>query len=231
MALFALLLPACLDLTKLPPGARFIDDFEDGKLTPEWSRFQTWSCDTDGGPGGADGGQSVSCAIWDGGGVGDSAYELRAHFELKDPLDGGSQPIADVVTRTPQGTTVDLTGFTTLMFSAFVEEDPPPASQLPAGTELQVGIGCAAIKMDPLAYRTLDSTMIIGVKYPDDSNFPTTLSADTTLANTLTYKQKTPLRTCLRQVDSIHFTIKPEDASRNSRGGSGTLHLDNIELE
>jgi hypothetical protein len=222
LALFALLLPACLDLSKDSPVPLFIDDFETGKPTPE---FQPWSCDTDGGPGGAAGGQSVSCAISDGGGVGNSAYELRAHFVLEDPPDGGSQPIAEVVTRTTAGKTVDLTGFTTLFFSTFLEDDPPPASPLPTGTELQVGLGCAAIRTAPLAFPAINGAlMIIGGKYPDDP-FQITLSADT---NPLT---KTQLQTCLRQVDSVRFTIKPQDNSRNSKGGTGTLHLDNIELE
>jgi hypothetical protein len=249
LALFALVLSACLDLTKEPPAPLFIDDFETGRLMPEWSRFEPWSCGTDGGPGGVDGGQSVTCAIGIGGVSSSpslssspsvpSMYELRAHFVLQDPLDGGSQPIADVVTRTPDGSTVDLTVFTTLSFSAFLEDDPLPASPLPTGTELQVGLGCTAIRNHPLAFRIINST--IGVMYPDAVNGPfnTLLSEGTTAEMVLTYpsQAQAQLQTCLRQIDSIHFTIKPEDLPPQGstlgppRGGSGTLHLDNIYLQ
>jgi hypothetical protein len=222
----ALAFAACFDLQKVDPGARVIDDFEDGGLVPEWQRLKAWSCDTDGGPNGgqpdADGGQSMSCGVENGGDT--DKYALRADFSLKTPLAGDQQPVAEVVTRTISGT-VDVTGFKRLAFSACLETSPDLSLPLPSGTLFQVELGCSAIKSYPFASQTVPY-LSFKVKYPDQPfQLPLDMFVATKGGSTL------QSQTCLGQVDSIHFTIKPELPNGMSTGGIGTLHLDNITLQ
>jgi hypothetical protein len=226
---FALILPACFDLTKVDPGARIVDDFESGNLSPSWTRFTSWKCGTftgsdqvvgkDGGAdaGGPDPDGSVSCLASEPADTG--RYALRTTFELNDPL-GNNQPVgAAVVTRTTPGVTIDVTGFAQLWFSAYLES-APPLPELPSGTKFQVELGCSNNRGDPLAFQVV-AMSLLAESWP---LLPIQLSLDAFGLTRTTHNQD-----CLRQVDSIHFAVIPGLADGASTGG--TLHLDDITLQ
>jgi hypothetical protein len=164
--LFLLGLGACVDLAKVDPGPRFIDDFEDGGA-PTWSRFSPWTCDEisgaavgkdagarDGGV--ADAGQPApdaavasTCKLSLERPGSDDQQALESVFTIE-PLDGVHYPGTEIVSRTVGHGTVDVTGFTQLVFAAILESTPP-APALPSGTQLFVALGCSALSSDPLA--------------------------------------------------------------------------------
>ena len=243
-ALLGLVLSACFDLTKVDPGPRYVDDFDHGNLTPSWTAFGKWQCGTFigdlmaatatraaagsdlrvGQDDGADGGTqsdpdgSVSCQPAQPG-VND-LYALAATFELNEPLDAGQQLGAAVVTRTQPGTTVDVTGFTQLWFSAYFDS-APALPQVPAGTQLQVELGCSNKKSDPLAFQKVPEAQLGAGGWPMFQGY---LDLDL-----FRLTQTAKNRDCLSQVDSIHFTVIPMLTSGTST--TGTLHLDNINLQ
>jgi hypothetical protein len=217
--LLALGVSACFDPQKVDPGPRVVDDCEDGDLQPSWSTFPQWKADSFTGDrpptgpvdGGAVGGTG-SLALEPGDG---DQHALAATFELADMPDGVRQrPGAEVVTRM-MGGTVDLTGFTQLVFDAFLEATPA----LPSANPLVVDLGCASFSQDPLA-----SQAVMNVDLTSGYWVPFRLAlADFQQQNT-THNQA-----CLAQIDSLHFTILPGLA--DGQAASVTLHLDNIKLQ
>lgn len=232
-------LAACFDLQKVDPGPRVIADFEnvendggtdggtDGGLRAAWSRFGPVKCNTfmgsdqhlgqDAGAAGteADPDGSVTCTAEHPGDNDNGA--LQAAFELNEPPGSSQQAGAAVVMRATPGITVDVTGFQQLWFSARLESSPP--FQLPPATELDVELGCSNNTGDPLAIQT------VGIKLEAQSWPP--IQFQPPLDG---FKSRTSHpQDCLRQVDSIHFTIHPNLAGGTSTGG--TLHLDNITLQ
>jgi hypothetical protein len=224
---------ACVDLTKVDPGPRFIDDFENGG-TPTWSRFGPWKCDNFTGSGGQD-------AAADDAGVADagrpsadaaaastctltlempgdsSKRALKSAFTLDNPPDDVRQFGTEIVTRTVNGT-VDLTGFSQLVFSAILESAAPPDSPLPAsGAQFLAELGCSTLQSDSLAFQAVDYTLGAGW-----TQFRLMLSGFT-----LFYMSRN--QSCLALVDSIHFAVQPGTAAGASTGG--TLHIDSISLQ
>jgi hypothetical protein len=239
--LFMLLLlsvGACVDLTKVDPGPRFIDDFEDGG-TPTWNRFGPWKCDNfTGGGGQGGGGQDASAndaGIADAGRPsadaavastctlsletpGDNSQQaLKSVFTLDNPPDDVRQFGTEIVTRTIDGT-VDLTGFSQLVFSAILESAAPPRSPLPTpGTQFLAELGCSTFGSDSLATQAVDYTLGAGW-----AQFRLSLSGF--------HLNNTPHnQSCLTLVDSIHFAVQPGPAAGASTGG--TLHIDSISLQ
>lgn len=225
-------LAACFDLQKVDPGPRVVADFEnsenDGGLKATWNRFGRVKCGTflgsdqhlgqDVGAAGteADPDGSVDCAP-EKPGDNNSSFALEATFELNEPPGSSQQAGAAVVMRATPGTSVDVTGFQQLWFSARLESAPP--FQLPTATQLEVELGCSNNTGDPLAFQPVDIKL-------EAQSWPVLqfqLSLDA-------FKSRTahPLN-CLRQLDSIHFTVHPDLASGASTGG--TLHLDDITLQ
>jgi hypothetical protein len=224
---------ACVNLTKVDPGPRFIDNFEDGR-TPTWNRFVPWTCDEFMGTGGPDAGTD-DAGVGDAGRPGadaatastcqlaiespgsDDKHALESVFTLDAPPNGIRQsPSSEIVTHTIDGT-VDVTGFSQLVFSAILESAPLPSSPLPASTKLEAGLGCSTFQSDPLATQAVDYTLNAGW-----TEFRLSLSGFT-LDNT-SHNQS-----CLALVDSIHFAVIPGLADGASTGG--TLHIDNISLQ
>jgi hypothetical protein len=225
---------ACVDLTKVDPGPRFIDDFDDGGA-PSWTRFSPWTCDDFVGSGGPDAGAAADAGIADSGRSDEDAavasschlslespgatdrQALKSVFTLDDPLDGVRQTLGtEIVTHTISGT-VDLTGFTQLVFSAILETAALPVSPLPGSTQFQAGLGCSTFQSDPLA--TQDVTYVLGAGWAQFR-----LSLSEFHLNDTTHNQS-----CLALVDSIHFIVKARLADGASTGG--TLHIDNISLQ
>lgn len=234
--LFILLLlttGACIDLSKVDPGPRFIDNFEDGG-TPTWNRFGPWTCDDftgAGGPdagtddaGGADAGRpgpdaaiASTCRLAIESPGSDDKHALESIFTLDAPPNGTRQsPGSEIVTHTIDGT-VDLTGFSQLVFSAILESAPLPSSPLPAGTKLRAGLGCSTFESDPLASQYVDYTLNAGW-----TEFRLSLSGFN--LNNTPHNQS-----CLALVDSVQFAVLPGLAGGASIGG--TLHIDNISLQ
>jgi hypothetical protein len=226
--LFAAVLPACIDLQKVDPGPRLVDDFESGDLIPRWNRFGTWTCGVLASHQ-ADASQDASQDDQDGGAAAGQApcevdtpgdldmHALRYRFVLNEPPAGNQSLAAAVVTRTISGP-VDVSGFKQFVFSAYLESDlaASPSSALPSGTQFQVQLGCSTIRNDRAASQT------IGVPFQASSWLPTpfTIRLDQFPAQS---------RACLAEVDSISFTILlPALPSGTSK--DGTLHIDNISL-
>lgn len=224
-------LSACFDLQKVDPGPRVVADFEnfesDGGLKAAWNRFGPVKCGTflgtdqhlgqDAGPAGteADPDGSVSCAPEEPGDH--DKFALEAAFELNEPPGSSQQAGAAVVMRATPGTLVDVTGFQQIWFSARLESAPPLL--LPTATQLEVELGCSNNTGDPLAFQSVD----IKLEAQSWPMLQFQLSLDA-------FKSRTAHpQNCLRQVDSIHFTIHPDLASGTSTGG--TLHLDDITLQ
>jgi hypothetical protein len=224
---------ACVDLSKVDPGPRFIDDFEDGG-TPTWNRFSPWTCDNFTGGGGQDAGPE-DAGVADGGRAsadaagastctlslempGDKSKQaLEAGFQLDNPPHDMLQFGTEIVTRTVNGT-VDLTGFSQLVFSAILESAAPPLSPLPTpGTQFVAELGCSTLQSDSLATQPVEYTLGAGW-----TQFRLLLSGFT-----LTYMSRN--QSCLALVDSIHFAVLPGTAAGASTGG--TLHIDNISLQ
>jgi hypothetical protein len=224
---------ACVDLSKVDPGPRFIDDFEDGG-TPTWNRFSPWTCDNFTGGGGQDAGPE-DAGVADGGRASADAagastctlslemqgykskQDLKSAFMLDNPPDDVQQFGSEIVTRTIDGT-VDLTGFSDLVFSAILESAGPPSSPLPAtGTQFYAELGCSTFQSDSLASQAVAYTLGAGW-----TQFRLPLSGFT-----LTYMSRN--QPCLALVDSIHFAVLPGTTAGASTGG--TLHLDSISLQ
>jgi hypothetical protein len=235
LVLLTVILPACLDLQKVDPGGRVIDNFEDGGL-PTWNRFAAWQCHTfvrdagqDAAHGGQDGGQPAD-ADGDPGGAcqlnpetpgADDLRALRADFQLSDPPDQSRQfPGMEVVARTTSGT-VDFTGFAGFVFHAYLDSAPASQSPLPTGTQFLVQLGCSTVKDNPAASQMVGIAVAPGASW---TTFPLMLDAFLLTATESTHNQG-----CLRLVDSIHFTIHP--GLLDGASTAGTLHLDNISLQ
>jgi hypothetical protein len=226
------IVPACFDLQKVDPGPRVVADFDnfanDGGLRAAWNPFGPVKCGTfmgsdqhlgqDAGEAGtqADPDGSVNCTAEQPGD--NDKFALEAAFQLNEPPGGSQQAGAAVVMRATPGINVDVTGFQQIWFSARFESASP--FQLPTATELDVELGCSNNSGDPLASQPVDNIKLEVQSWP---MFQFQLSLDA-------FKSRTARpQDCLRQVDSIHFTIHPNLASGSSTGG--TLHLDNITLQ
>jgi hypothetical protein len=123
----------------------------------------------------------------------------------------------EIVTRTIDGT-VDVTGFSQLVFSAILESASPPASPLPtSGAQFYAELGCSTFQSDPLASQSVPYTLGAGW-----TQFRLDLAKFT-----LVYTSRN--QACLSLVDSIHFAVLPGTAAGASTGG--TLHLDSITLQ
>jgi hypothetical protein len=224
---------ACVDLSKVDPGPRFIDDFEDGG-TPTWNRFSPWTCDNftggggqdagpqdagvaDAGPPSADATIASSCNLLLEPSAASGKQALKSVFKLDNPPDDVQQFGSEIVTRTIDGT-VDLIGFSELVFSAILESAAPPRSPLPAsGAQFYAELGCSTLQSDSLAIHAIAYTLGAGW-----TQFRLSLSEFT-----LTYMSGN--QSCLALVDSIHFAVLPGPAAGASTGG--TLHIDNISLQ
>ncbi|HZL20259.1 MAG TPA: hypothetical protein VFG23_21180 [Polyangia bacterium] len=223
-------LGACVDLAKVDPGPRFIDDFADGSA-PSWNRFGPWRCnDISGGQKGspdagavdaggsapdAAGASTCNLALENPGD--DDKQALESTFTLDDPLDGVREfPGTEIVTRTVSGT-VDVTGFTQLVFSTILESAAPPIPALPDATQFLVELGCSAFPSDPLAVQAVSYTLNAGW-----AELRLSLSG-------FTLKNTSRNQSCLALLDSIHFVVMPGLADGASTGG--TLHIDNISLQ
>lgn len=224
LAALPLLALACFDPPKIDPGPRILDDFETD--TPTWTRFSPWTCAgltgdepsapasaaaADGGTGSTGG--VVDCTI-EPPGDGDS-QALFATFALADPPDGVRQhPAAEIVSQTAAGSTVDLNGFTQLVFFAILGNTPA----LPAGTKVYVELGCSTYPLDLYAWNLVTADLMTG----DWVRVPLTLAdfqVETSMHN----------QACLAQVDSLRFVIVPN--VDDGQSASGTFQLDNIKLQ
>ncbi len=221
---------ACVDLTTVQTGPRFIDDFEDGG-TPTWNRLGPWKCDNFTGGGRQDAGaddasvpdagrasadaSTCTLALETPGATSNQA--LKSTFTLDNPPDDVRQFGSEIVTRTIDGT-VDLTGFSQLVFSAILESAPPPDSPLPtSGAQFYAELGCSMFQSDPLASQSVPYTLGAGW-----TQFRLDLAKFTLIS--------TPHnQACLALVDSLHFAVLPGPAAGASTGG--TLHIDSISLQ
>ena len=245
--LLALLLgPACFSLPKAEV-IRVIDDFaEDGGLAqPTWNVFGPWTCGLhldrsqtseggqdagqDGGvPGDSDGGEAVSCALALGTDQMDLVippstviHALVASFDLTTPSNvevvtrTKSSAIGDGVDAAPM--TVNLSGFSQLLFNANLVPTPPGKAPLPFGTELHVELHCSS-SPDPLVDQDITALMGGGVSWKTI----TLPFSDFTVA--------AQREACLATVESIAFVVVPGSAPVGTKV-SGTLQLDEIRLQ
>ena len=243
--LILLLGPACFSLPKVEV-IRVIDDFaEDGGLTqPTWNVLGPWTCGLhvdqsqaseggqdagqDGGfPGDSDGGQDVSCALALGTEdppilPGTVTRALVATFDLTTPSNveiaarTKSGPIGGSTDAPASSLTVNLTGFSQLLFNANLVPTPPGTAPLPPGTELHVELHCSSTN-DPLV----------------DQDVPLTPGASTWKAITLPFSDFTMVaqrEACLATVESIAFVVVPGSDPAGTKV-SGTLQLADIRLQ
>jgi hypothetical protein len=231
----------CFNLPKVMPGNRILDDFdevdgglEDAGLVPTWSAFTRWTCGSfvsgsqegqdggqDGGIGGdvdagqlasPDGGPSVSCGVGPHGeGTPSSNQALVATFDVVAPT--GSDLFGLVVTTTTSpGSTVDLTGFTELLFDAELYSTTVAEAMLPSGTRLEVELGCSTNRME----MTIDQSVTItteALHWPPIPPLPLEMFTSTP--------------TCLAAVHSVSFKVLLGRAMAGTPI-AGTLQLDNI---
>jgi len=219
-----------------------IDDFgEDAGVTqPTWNAFGPWTCGlhvdrsqaSDGGqdgglPGDVDAGQAVACTLAIGTDDMDPPIPpstvtraLVASFDLTTPSS------VEVVTRTkpaaiggsgdalPPSMTVNLTGFSQLIFNARLL---PKTVQLPTGTELHVELHCSSTS-SPLVDQDI-SALIPGA--------PTWKTITLPFSD---FKVAAQREACLATVESVAFVVVPGSALAGT-AVSGTLQLDNIRLQ
>lgn len=231
--LFLLALGACVDLAKVDPGPRFIDDFEDGGA-PTWNRFSPWTCDEINGAVGKDAGARDGGVADAGRPAQDAATASTCKLSLEQPGSDDQQalesvftieptdgvrdyPGTEIVSRTVGHGTVDVTGFTQLVFAAILESAPPSPS-LPSSTQFLVELGCSALSSNPMA---------------TSQPVPYTLNAGWTelrlSLSTFTLNNTSRNQSCLALLDSIHFVVMP--GRSNGAPVGGTLHIDNISLQ
>jgi hypothetical protein len=119
------------------PGARVIDDFEDGDFRPLDSGFAPWRCITlNPGPGR----QPVGCGAAAEGFTSDHGYALW--FELSDAPDGvDAYPQAELFAPSQSDAPQDFSGYAQLRLAAkFAPGDHPPSE----GAGLTVSLNCNA---------------------------------------------------------------------------------------
>ncbi len=239
-----LVVPACYNLTKVPPPPRWIDDFS-GYPHPTWSIFDSWLCGTsippagDGGAG--DGGKGEagvgdappSADAADGGSPGtpclpgpgdDVTYPppmpdtqgLQWPFQLP----GGTTDIAVFAeTKLVAGAQpIDVTGFKQLVVSLRLESMSPKQNPLPPGTELRAELGCSKnSKNDRIA------SQLIPIQLDNPwVQFRANLSMFDVASMSLS-------QACLSEVDSISFVVRP--GNNESSIVSGTLSVDDVQLQ
>jgi hypothetical protein len=236
-----LVAPSCYSLPKAEV-IRVIDDFAED-AGPTWNAFEPWTCGlhvdrsqaSDAGQDGGlssniEAGQAVDCTLGIGTDDTDPAIPpgtitraLVASFDLSTPSS------VEVVTRTnpvasggsgdalAQSMTVNLTGFSQLLFNAKLIPTPPGTAPLPPGTELHVELRCSSTK-DPLVDQDI-SALIAGVT--SWKMIALSLSDFTVAAQR---------EACLATVESIAFVVVPGYAPAGTKV-SGTLQLDNIRLQ
>jgi hypothetical protein len=241
--LLAILLgPSCFSLPKVGV-IRVIDDFT-ADAGPTWNAFGPWTCGPhadraqpseggqDAAPDGGlardmDAGEAVSCTLAIGTDdtdppipPGTVTRALVASFDLTTPSN------VEVVTRTKPpavgdsadavapSTTVNLTGFSELIFNARLL---PITASLPTGTELHVELHCSSTD-DPLVEKDI-SALTAGVVSWKAITLP---FSDFTVA--------AQREACLATVQSIAFVVVPGSSPPGTKV-SGTLQLDNIRLQ
>jgi hypothetical protein len=218
-ALTLLTLPACFSLPHVDPGNRVLDDFdEDAGLVPTWSAFSEWGCTTfwqDAGLANPDGGQPVSCDVGPGAGSKSlSNQALVATINVVAPI--GTDPFgAETTTRTRSGS-VNLSGFTHLLFDTQLYFTMVGQAMLPSGPELKIAFGCST-NMD--------------LKVTPDEKADITIDARGWQQNISLALNPPPPSTltqsCLSLVDSITFKVFIGSAATGTPI-AGTLELDNI---
>ncbi len=185
----------------------------------------------DGGPGGdIEAGQAVTCTLGLGTGndmdtppfPGAVTRALVAAFDLTTSSE------VEVSTRTKSGAisgssdapapslTLNLTGFSQLLFNAKLLPTPPGTAPLPPGTELQVELHCSST----------DDLLV-------DQDIMLTPGASTWKAISLplsAFIVASQHEACLATVDSIAFVVVPGAAPAGTKV-SGTLLLDDIRLQ
>jgi hypothetical protein len=237
--------PACFSLPHVDPGHRVLDDFnEDADLVPTWSAFGKWVCapfisrgregrdaGQDGGQNGGssgddagqlatpDGGQPVSCGL--GPGAGTSAATNQAlvwTFDVLAPTGSDAFGVAVTTTTAKPGAVVDLTGFTQVLFDGQLYSTTLKRDMLPAGTVLEVELGCSTIVNET----AVDQSANVNVEATTWPPNPISLSLDMfNSGSTL------PIQSCLSSVDHISFKVLLGRAAAGTPI-AGTLELDNI---
>ncbi|HLK93118.1 MAG TPA: hypothetical protein VKZ18_24700 [Polyangia bacterium] len=235
-------LPACYNLTKVPPPPRWVDDFS--AMTPTWNAFSAWGC----GPyvveqpptnrdGGADARPSADARpATDAGpdadaaapmlplcpfGPGDDfhyAGDTRGIYQRFD-LPGGTTDVGIVAQSDVTMGPVDFTGFKQLVFSAKVESTFPASNPLPGTTQLIARLVCAADRNDKAASQIISSFRVDGATW-------TEVHANLTMFDVTGMSLS---QACLSVVDSIQFIVVP--GPNEAQTISGTLSLDNVQLE
>ena len=236
-----LIVSSCYSLPKVEV-IRVIDDFEEdaGLTQPTWNVFGPWTCGphvdrsqaSDGGqdagqdgglPGNTDGGPDVSCTLAIGSDDMDPSMvtpALVATFDLTTPSDvevvtrTKPQAVGDSVDAVAHPMTVNLTGFSQLIFNARLL---PKTVQLPTGTELHVELHCSSTS-SPLVDQDI-SALIPGA--------PTWKTITLPFSD---FKVAAQREACLATVESVAFVVVPGSALAGT-AVSGTLQLDNIRLQ
>lgn len=253
--LSVLSLPACFSLPKADV-TRVIDDFapdagfadatlEEIGLKPTWDIFGQWSCDAfvipdlingsaglDGGsavgsdgPLGQDGGPPVTCTIGPGVRSGVDAHALWARIDLA----ASPTTLGVAVTSHTVSGTVDLTGFQTFQFNAWLYS-PTDAVQ---GAQLTVELGCPANEeVDFVADQVADTVNAGGAGWGNQvrlrlTDFVVTLPKGPLPDGGQALPPSEDIIQCLRTVDSISFRVAFKPGTKPI---TGILELDGIEV-
>jgi hypothetical protein len=249
-----LIVPACFSLPKVDV-TRLVDDFapdaalvdatlEQTGLTPTWDAFGQWTCDAfvipdainsqaepDGGaavspgPLGPDGGPPVTCAIRAGEPTFIGAHALAANIDLA--ASTSTLGVA-VTTRTVSGT-VDLSGFQTFQFDAWLHSE----SDALQGAQLTVELGCPANQsVDFVADQVADTVVPGAAGWGNQvrlklTDFVVTLPKGPLPDGGQALPPSEDIGQCLRTIDSISFKVAFKPGTNPI---AGTLLLDSIEV-
>jgi hypothetical protein len=241
------MVPACFSLPHVDPGNRVLDDFnEDADLTPTWSAFGPWVCapfisraregsdggqdaGRDGGQDGGssgdagqlanpDGGQPVHCDVGQGAGDNSADQALVSTFDVLAPSGSDTFGVEVTTTTANPGSVVDLTGFTQILFDAELYSTTVGQDVVPAGTLLEVELGCSRIAKNA----NVDQIANVRIEASSWPPNPFTLSLEVFSSPSVSATQA-----CLGAVDSISFKVLLGRATA-AAPIAGTLKLDNI---
>jgi hypothetical protein len=189
-----------------------IDDFEDGDTFPSSKLFAQWQCYTWGQATNGSG-----CDLLEPGFNSNLAQFVL--FQLHDPPNGHGDSVGAGLRTTTVAGTVDLSAHVTFGVTAKLEGEAPDG--LPAGTPVNVRIGCSGVSsglpppggfaiFSPINAKA--SWTVFSLKLSD---FTPGVGGDPFLASD-----------CLKLVDGLDFQIVPtlEDAGK----ASGRLQIDNV---
>jgi hypothetical protein len=250
-----LVVPACLSLPKADV-TRVIDDFAPDAglvdaslaatgLRPTWDVFGQWTCDAfvipdlingnagpDGGsavgtsePLGPDGGPPVICAVGPGEATFIGGHALAATIDLA----ASSRTLGVAVTTHAVVDTVDLTGFQTFQFDAWLHSENDSLQ----GALLTVELGCRANKnVDFVADQVADTVMGGAAGFGNQvrlklADFVVTLPKGPLPDGGQALPQSEDITQCLRTVDSISFRVAFKPGTNTI---TGKLLLDSIEV-